>query len=357
MGEVAEAVGRFVTAYSGDLRDETLDGQRVVVGGIVTGIRTVITKARATMAIVTMEDLQGTVEVVVFPRTWEETARTWAEGAILLVAGRIDHRGEEISLLADLVVEWESAVAAGPETFARQVAAGERGRGGSRRGAAGLGAYGSSSNGSSSNGSGNGHRPTPQDPPGPFAPVGVASDGVMYVGAASGGGTSGGPSDGAPGRSSRASSVEYVSPLRAEARSAVGPPIAPAEPIPTYDEPPDLAAAMGERDDEPPLPDEARLRASGASAAPTAPTEATSDRILHVRFLHAAGTDRLVGAMEEVRMLLRARPGVTRVVLHLPQSGGHEPLPMELRTRVAYDAELLAEMSRLGNGIVDLQLA
>ena len=74
MGEVAEQVGRFVTAYSGDLRDESLDGQRVVVGGIVTGVRTVITKAKATMAIVTLEDLQGTIEVVVFPRLYEQTA-------------------------------------------------------------------------------------------------------------------------------------------------------------------------------------------------------------------------------------------------------------------------------------------
>ncbi len=30
MGEVAERVGQFVTAYSGDLKDESLDGQRVV---------------------------------------------------------------------------------------------------------------------------------------------------------------------------------------------------------------------------------------------------------------------------------------------------------------------------------------
>src|SRR5690242_17179689 len=103
MGEVAEQVGSFVTAYSGDLRDESLDGQRIVVGGIVTGVRTVITKTKASMAIVSLEDLQGTVEVVVFPRLYEQTGPTWQEGAILLVAGRVDHRGEEVSLLADLV--------------------------------------------------------------------------------------------------------------------------------------------------------------------------------------------------------------------------------------------------------------
>ncbi len=73
MGEVAEQVGRFVNAYSGDLKDETLDGQRVVIGGIVTGIRTVITKRQEPMAIVTLEDLQGSIEVVVFPRLYETT--------------------------------------------------------------------------------------------------------------------------------------------------------------------------------------------------------------------------------------------------------------------------------------------
>src|SRR5439155_24185785 len=126
MGEVAERVGQFVTAYSSDLRDESLDGQRLVIGGIVTGIRTVITKAKAAMAIVTIEDLQGTVEVVVFPRLYEQTGSTWREGEILLVAGRVDHKGEEISLLADLAVEWDQAAAAGPEVFARQVSATDR---------------------------------------------------------------------------------------------------------------------------------------------------------------------------------------------------------------------------------------
>ena len=128
MGEVAERVGEFVTAYSSDLKDESLDGQRIVVAGIVTGFRTVITKTKSTMGVATIEDLQGTIEIVVFPRLYETTVGTWTEGSILLVAGRIDHRGEEVSLLADLVTDWDSAVSRGPEAFAREVAAGDRGR-------------------------------------------------------------------------------------------------------------------------------------------------------------------------------------------------------------------------------------
>ena len=146
MGEVAEQVGAYVTAYSGDFKDESLDGQRVVIAGIVTGFRTVITRTKSTMGIATLEDLQGTVEVVVFPRMYEETLGTWTEGAILLVAGRVDHRGEEVSLLADLAVDWDTAVARGPEQFAREVAAGERGRG-PRRGGNGPGGNGSGGNG------------------------------------------------------------------------------------------------------------------------------------------------------------------------------------------------------------------
>ncbi len=128
MGEVASQVGQFVTAFSSDLKDESLDGQRVVIGGIVTGFRRVITKANATMGVATLEDLQGSIEVVVFPKMYEQTAATWTEGTILLVAGRIDHRGEEVSLLADLAVDWDGALARGPEAFAREVAAGDRGR-------------------------------------------------------------------------------------------------------------------------------------------------------------------------------------------------------------------------------------
>jgi hypothetical protein len=138
------------------------------------------------------------------------------------------------------------------------------------------------------------------------------------------------------------------------------PAIAPAEPIPTYHEPPGLSDATDrgrvERDEEPALPDEARARAASESAAPTNQLESQPDQILHVRFGGAA-TDRLVLAMETFHALLRERPGATRVVLHVPASGGGAALPMELSRRVAYDAELLSEVRRrLGEGLVDLSL-
>jgi hypothetical protein len=160
--------------------------------------------------------------------------------------------------------------------------------------------------------------------------------------------------------------VPWVSPLRPEAWpagadglgvlapsvprpsvSAALPPLPPAEPL----------SPAGPDDDEPPLPDEARAAIVGAAASPTDPIDAGPGSVLHVRFARTAGTDRLVRAMEEIRGVLRSRPGGTKVVLHLPSQGG-DALPMELRTGIAYDAELLAEVDRrLGRGIVELQLA
>ena len=318
MGEVAEQVGRFVNAYSGDLRDESLDGQRVVVGGIITAQRTVITKRQETMAIVTLEDLQGSIEVVVFPRLFETTRPLLRDGAILLIAGRVDHKGEEVSLLADLVADWDDASARGPEAFARDVAAGDR---------------------SGRNGS---FRRTPVAV-GPGQRTAAVAAGPAATGTAP-------------------ASATFVSPRR-EGANGDGPPpdlphIDPPEPVSTYfatpraiaDEPDDIP-------DEPPVPDEARARIVHDAQA-DAPVSAGPGAVLHVRFQGTAGPDRLVRAMETVKLLLRDRPGGTKVVLHVPASTGGDALPMELRWGVAYDAELLAEVRRqLGDGLVEMRLA
>jgi DNA polymerase-3 subunit alpha len=335
MGEVAEQVGRFVNAYSGDLKDESLDGQRVVVGGIVTGVRTVVTKRNETMAIVTLEDLQGTVEVVVFPRLYETTRPTWRDGSILLVAGRVDHRGEDTSLLADLAVDWDDAVARGPEAFAAEVAAGERGP-------RGRGGPGGRPGGSGANGSGNGHAPgqRPMVPVGPGAPNRTP----VEVG----------------GAASVLPAVPFVSPLRQDAAPETAtastlPPIAPAEPIPTYQETDGASVAETDDHEEPALPDEARAHEAAVASAATAPLDVGAGRVLHVRF-SGASTERLIEAMRSFRDVIRQRPGETRVVVHVDVAGGGG-LPIELKP-VAYDAELLAEVHRrLGDGVVELSLA
>jgi hypothetical protein len=91
-----------------------------------------------------------------------------------------------------------------------------------------------------------------------------------------------------------------------------------------------------------------------AARAPTLPLEARPGQILHVRF---AGGARIEGSMETFRQVIRSRPGATRVILHVPAGRGNADLPMELRTGVAYDPELVAELDRrLGDGSIVLRL-
>ncbi len=354
MGVVAERVGLFVTAYSGDLKDESLDGQRVVIGGIVTGNRTIITKTKSTMAVVTLEDLQGTLEVVVFPRTYEQTIGSWRDGAILLVAGRVDHRGDEASLLADSVWDWDEVAERGPEAFAREV--GSLDKRGARRGGP---------NGGGSNGAGHaGGRAYPAPAgvstaaapggPGPMLRASAPDPGMAGPGVAVGPGRPGGPL-GPRNASHGATSHDGEAGV-----SASLPPFDPAEPIATYVEPPDLASVAADsgapEPDEPSLPDEARSLASAAAQAPSRPVEASPGAVLNVRFAREAGPDRVVSAMQAFKVVIRDRPGQTRVVVHVPAPGG-SALPMELRG-VAYDAELVAEVRRrVGDGVIDLSLA
>jgi hypothetical protein len=231
------------------------------------------------------------------------------------------------------VVDWDEALARGPAAFAAEVGAADRGRG---RGSNGSGFRGP-------NGERGGWRPATGERseqgihPTPVAPEPIA------VG---------------PGREPQPALA--VSPLRAAASAsrvddawAVGelPSIEPAEPFPADSEPVDFQG-LGPEIDEPALPDDARQEARAAAAAPTVPVEAGSGQVLHVRFAGGAAAER---AMEDLRALIRARPGGTRVILHVPGARGGE-LPMELRSRVAYDADLLAEVGRrLGRG-VELQL-
>jgi hypothetical protein len=124
--------------------------------------------------------------------------------------------------------------------------------------------------------------------------------------------------------------------------------------VPTDLEPADLGR-LGPDDEEPPLPDEASALVIEAAAAPTAQVEARVDQVLHVRFAGGSGAE---VAMEMFRQVIRSHPGTTRVVIHVPGGRAGDDLPMELRTGVAYDAELLAEVGRrLGPSAVDLRLA
>jgi hypothetical protein len=134
LGDIADQLPAYVTAYTGELAEES-DQARVTLGGIIQSSRRVITRAGSTMLVVQLEDLQGSVEVVVFPKVFADTAPAWADDAVVLVSGRVDHRDEEAKLLCDTVHAWDDAARLGPAAYGAERDRLARNRGGRPGGA------------------------------------------------------------------------------------------------------------------------------------------------------------------------------------------------------------------------------
>ncbi len=71
------------------------DGSRVVIGGIIIKKQNKITKNNNMMAFVTLEDLYGTVEGIIFPKIYEDCKDILYEDNIVLVEGTIDASEED----------------------------------------------------------------------------------------------------------------------------------------------------------------------------------------------------------------------------------------------------------------------
>lgn len=95
-----EVLSETVTHFSGQLSDAN-DREHVRVAGLISRIRPHQTKSGKSMGFVTIEDLQGTIELVVFPRIWEQNVELIRSDKIILVEGRVDAESTEPKVLVD----------------------------------------------------------------------------------------------------------------------------------------------------------------------------------------------------------------------------------------------------------------
>jgi len=78
------------------------DGDRVSVGGIIYHIKKQLTRTGNLMAFITLEDLYGKMEVVVFPNTYSQYRGFIKEGDVVLLRGKINYNEEmNISIIAE----------------------------------------------------------------------------------------------------------------------------------------------------------------------------------------------------------------------------------------------------------------
>ena len=73
------------------------DGQQVIVGGMITEKTIKYTKTNKVMAFLTLEDLLGTVEIVVFPRDYEKNVRLMEIDEKVFIKGRVSVEEEKAS--------------------------------------------------------------------------------------------------------------------------------------------------------------------------------------------------------------------------------------------------------------------
>ncbi len=89
--------------------DEELSGQTVVVAGMVASVRYLLTRDGQSFASAIIEDLDGQLEVMVWPRVYAESRDLWEEGTILLIEGRVRVKDDRVQLNCDRVRRYQPA--------------------------------------------------------------------------------------------------------------------------------------------------------------------------------------------------------------------------------------------------------
>jgi DNA polymerase-3 subunit alpha len=80
--------------------DDYPDGATVTIGGIISSLQKKVTKQGKVWALATVEDLEGGLEVMFFPATYETCSTQLTEDAVVVVKGRLDKREDTPRFIA-----------------------------------------------------------------------------------------------------------------------------------------------------------------------------------------------------------------------------------------------------------------
>ena len=89
-------------------RTKVHDGAKEIIGGMITAKTIKYTKNNKTMAFLTIEDLMGTVEVVIFPKDYEKNQQYLQEDSKVFVKGRVSEEDDNASkLICEEIIPFE----------------------------------------------------------------------------------------------------------------------------------------------------------------------------------------------------------------------------------------------------------
>lgn len=102
LNEYQATLAKIVSYFSGQLSEANHE-EKVRIAGLITGVRPYTTKTGKPMGFVQLEDIQGTVELVLFPKTWEQSREKLTVGQIVIVEGKVDQGSTPPKILVDTV--------------------------------------------------------------------------------------------------------------------------------------------------------------------------------------------------------------------------------------------------------------
>lgn len=109
-----ESMEKQITAKTTDFEPDeesglavVRDGRNYIVGGLISNVTVKLTKTNQNMAFVTLEDLYGTVEVILFPRDYQKYRDLLVMDTAVYVKGRASVSEENGKLVAEFVISMD----------------------------------------------------------------------------------------------------------------------------------------------------------------------------------------------------------------------------------------------------------
>ena len=102
LNEYQATLAQIVSYFSAQLTEASHE-EKVRVAGLVTIVRPYTTKTGKAMGFVTIEDIQGNIELVLFPKTWDKHRDVLTVGQIVIVEGKVDNSNPPPKILVDVI--------------------------------------------------------------------------------------------------------------------------------------------------------------------------------------------------------------------------------------------------------------
>ena len=113
LSALASKLAEHASVLCGQITNE-MAGEKVIVAGMISSVRHASTKNNNVFVIATFEDLNGSIEVIVWSNIYTQTQDLWVEGNILIIEGTVKVREDRVSISCSRVRKYEPEAARPP---------------------------------------------------------------------------------------------------------------------------------------------------------------------------------------------------------------------------------------------------